>query len=206
MEIALGGLELSTVRVEQRHVQFDLTLAMAEVNGALVGTWKYSAALFEPEVMDRLAEHFCTLLEGVASHPHRTLRQLPLLSEEERAVLTQPTQRWPAQPEPTVLHRRFEGSAKRSPGAVAVSLGAAQWSYRELDERSNRLARHLGAAGRGPGRPRGPVGRAFAGVCCRRTGHPQGGGGLRPHGPGLPGRSREVHAGRQRGPRADRRR
>ncbi|EHR52765.1 amino acid adenylation enzyme/thioester reductase family protein [Saccharomonospora marina XMU15] len=42
-----------------------------------------------------------------------------------------------------VVHRRFTRQAERTPDAVAVVSGDARLTYRELDERSNRLANHL---------------------------------------------------------------
>ncbi|WP_459974997.1 non-ribosomal peptide synthetase, partial [Mycobacterium sp. MUNTM1] len=45
----------------------------------------------------------------------------------------------------------FGGQVGRSPGAVAVSCGGRSWSYREVDEAANRLARVLVGCGAGPG-------------------------------------------------------
>jgi amino acid adenylation domain-containing protein len=45
----------------------------------------------------------------------------------------------------------FEGQVRRSPDAVAVAGRHGQMTYRELDERSNSLARHLGGLGVGLG-------------------------------------------------------
>jgi non-ribosomal peptide synthetase component F len=41
------------------------------------------------------------------------------------------------------IHRVFEGQARKTPDAVAVSFGGERLTYRELDERANQLARHL---------------------------------------------------------------
>ena len=45
----------------------------------------------------------------------------------------------------------FAGQVARVPEAVAISCGSRSWSYRELDEASNRLAHLLVAHGVGPG-------------------------------------------------------
>nr|BFE50788.1 hypothetical protein GCM10017745_42150 [Saccharothrix mutabilis subsp. capreolus] len=52
----------------------------------------------------------------------------------------------------TVLPELFAAQAARTPDAVAVESGGVSWTYAELDERSNRLARHLVGLGIGPER------------------------------------------------------
>ncbi len=59
------------------------------------------------------------------------------------------------------LHRLFAGQAGRTPEAVAVEIEGGSLTYRELDRRSDRLARRLGALGVGPDTP--------VGVCAERS-------------------------------------
>ena len=54
-----------------------------------------------------------------------------------------------------LLHRRFEAQAAARPGETALACAGERLSYRELDLRANRLARHLRAAGVRPGVPVG---------------------------------------------------
>lgn len=49
-----------------------------------------------------------------------------------------------------LLHEIFEATADRLPDKIAVETPSAALTYRQLDERANRLARHLRAAGIGP--------------------------------------------------------
>ncbi|MES4908666.1 MULTISPECIES: AMP-binding protein [unclassified Streptomyces] len=51
------------------------------------------------------------------------------------------------------VHQLYEDHARRTPDAVAVISGSQQLTYRELDERANRLARHLRDAGLPRGGP-----------------------------------------------------
>jgi non-ribosomal peptide synthetase component F len=48
-----------------------------------------------------------------------------------------------------LLHELFERSADRAPGAMAVVCGESRLTYRELDEKANRLARLLRRRGAG---------------------------------------------------------
>ncbi|MEU4205499.1 amino acid adenylation domain-containing protein [Streptomyces sp. NPDC045470] len=54
-------------------------------------------------------------------------------------------------PDRTTLHAIFHAQAVRTPDAVAVSTDRASLTYRELDERTDRLAHHLVARGVVPG-------------------------------------------------------
>ncbi len=74
------------------------------------------------------------------------------MTPEERALILGP---WSG-PQPDLslirdelLHDFFEASADRAPEAAAVVCGGARVSYRELEERSNRLAHALRARGVG---------------------------------------------------------
>ncbi|HEU0053270.1 MAG TPA: amino acid adenylation domain-containing protein, partial [Longimicrobium sp.] len=54
----------------------------------------------------------------------------------------------------------FEAQARRTPDATALVFGGESLTYRELNERANRLARHLGRLGAGP--------EARVGICLER--------------------------------------
>ena len=84
-----------------------------------------------------------------------------MLTARERRQLTTdwnatdvPCEQWPA------VHRLFEAQVRATPDAVAVA-GDETLSYAALNERANRLARHL--AGRGLGAER------LVGVCLERS-------------------------------------
>ena len=66
-----------------------------------------------------------------------------------------------ALPAGLVAHELFAASARRFPEAVAVACGGRRLLYRELDERSERLARRLAALGVGA--------EVLVGLCLERT-------------------------------------
>ena len=84
----------------------------------------------------------------------RTLLSFDLLDDDEheqlhewgnRAALTEP------RPDPVAIPALFAAQVVRAPGALALVCGDRSWTYRELDEASNRLAHALAAEGAGPG-------------------------------------------------------
>ena len=62
---------------------------------------------------------------------------------------------------PVCAHELFERQAARTPDAVAAVFGDRQVSYRELNERANKVAHHLRGRGVGPD--------VLVGVCLNRS-------------------------------------
>ena len=113
--------------------------------------WIFDAARLGANALARLQGHCATLLAAALAAPSRPLGQLPLLDDAQREqVLVQ----WNATGAPwrgdACVHRLIAEQAARTPDAPAVTCEAQTLSYRELDQRSNQLARHLATLGVGP--------------------------------------------------------
>jgi len=144
----VSGLRMSGVEAENHTSKFDLTLAMTEGREGLSATIQYSTELFDAGTIERLAGHLQALYEAAAADPGRRLSKLPILGEEERRrLLVEFNDTRAEYPRGLCLHRLFEEQAGRTPDAVAVVEGSRRLTYRELDERADRLAGHLRGRG-----------------------------------------------------------
>ena len=114
----------------------------------------YDAGLFDGAAMDTMLVHFRTLLEGFAANPHRAVGEFPMLTGPERTMIVVDWNRTEADyPRGKTIHALFEEQVARTPEGTAVALGERRLTYRELNERANKLARYLGKRGVGPGTP-----------------------------------------------------
>ena len=119
-------------------------------------------SIFDAPSISRMLGHLVTLLEGMAADPEQPLSRLPLLTEiERRQLLYDWNQTARAYPHEKTVHGLFEEQAERSPDAEAVVFGQQRLSYRELNERANRLARFLMRRGVGP--------EVLVGLCVERS-------------------------------------
>ena len=157
LRVELEEIDLGTSR-------FDLMLTMRPAGeDSLSCQFEYSRDLFEPSTIERLVGHFQVLLAGIAGDPQTPIGRLPLLTEAERTLILD---RWsgdasaPPLPEQCVT-QMIESQAQRTPQADAVVCGSVRLSYAQLNQRANRLARHLGRLGVGPDQ--------LVAICLRRT-------------------------------------
>jgi amino acid adenylation domain-containing protein len=149
-ELELAGLEVNSVVVENPSSQFDLTLTVAESAGQLRCAMQYSTALFAEAGISRMLAHYEELLRSVVREPQQRVSRLSLLSGGERQQLLREWNETAVEYEAGVtLSQLFERQVKRDGAAVAVVSGEREVTYGELDERANRVARHLRELGVG---------------------------------------------------------
>ncbi len=149
--LALGGLP----------AQFDLTLMMAELPEGLAATLHYNSALFDGATAARMLRHLEALLQGILADPEQPIGRIALLLPEEEKLLRAWNQTAAAYAQDRTLAQLFEQQAARTPEAIAAAGCGGALSYRQLDERANRLAQHLRSLGVAPG--------VFAAVALERS-------------------------------------
>ncbi|MEU6589843.1 non-ribosomal peptide synthase/polyketide synthase [Streptomyces sp. NPDC046881] len=121
----------------------------------------YDPAAFDATTVRALGESLRALLTGMAADPDRRLAELPLLDPAAGRALVDRFGGRQAEAPYDTLPEAFRRQAGSTPDAPAVRHGDTRLTYRELDARSNRLARLLIAAGAGPER--------FVALCLPRT-------------------------------------
>ncbi|WP_366293179.1 non-ribosomal peptide synthase/polyketide synthase [Paenibacillus sp. AN1007] len=147
-QIVIDGLEQSFYPLENRTSKFELLLDISELDGQLECRLEYATALFKQETAERFAVHYDKLLETIAAAPEGDIASLQMLTEEEIHELICGFNDSEADyPRQQTIHGLFEEQAERYPNNVAAVMNDHQLTYRELNERSNRLARKLRETG-----------------------------------------------------------
>ncbi|MFD7054933.1 amino acid adenylation domain-containing protein [Streptomyces mirabilis] len=110
-------------------------------------TLGYQDHAFDARTAHRLAQRLARILQHIAADPGTPVGRVDVVEPAERErLLTEFNDCATHVPEATVPEL-FERQAARRPDAVAVVLGDTMLTYRELDERADRLARVLVARG-----------------------------------------------------------
>lgn len=146
--IGLHGLVVEPLVAQTRTSKLDLTLFMTDGGDGIWLEAEYNTDLFDDQRIRRMFGHYRTLLDAVAADPGQRLAKLPLLTDAERRQLLIDWNRTAIPyPKDRCLHELFEAQVARVPAAVAVVFRGMQLTYRQLDQRANRLANHLRTLG-----------------------------------------------------------
>ncbi|MGO2452252.1 amino acid adenylation domain-containing protein [Pseudomonas taetrolens] len=158
----LAGLTVESLELPGRTTQFDLQLDTHEEGQQLMASLTYATDLFDAERIDTLAQHWRNLLAGIVANPECAIGELPMLAAAHvESTLHGLNATQHTYPGPECVHLHIEAQALATPQACALVFGEQQLSYRELNQRANRLAQHLRARGVGP--------EVRVGVACERS-------------------------------------
>ncbi|PYC86947.1 non-ribosomal peptide synthetase, partial [Streptomyces tateyamensis] len=160
--IELPGITATALETAGERAKFDLAFGFSDQGGQGLGcSLEFSADLFDPASAEALVRRFQLLLDALTDQPDQPIGTAALLDAAELAVVDRPVPGLPAHEwDGLTLHRIFEQRAALTPDAVAVSFGAQELTYRQLNERANQLAHRLRALGVGP--------ESLVGVCLDR--------------------------------------
>ncbi|HEU4882390.1 MAG TPA: amino acid adenylation domain-containing protein, partial [Longimicrobium sp.] len=166
-----GGVELPGLRMggvgsagaaSKVAAKFDLSLALWEAGGRIVGSMVYATALFERATIERHLVYLRRALEAFAADDRQAVDTLPLLPESERRLVLEEWNRTePELPRDTCVHELFQAQVRRTPHAAALSWRGERLTYAELAARGNRIANALRRRGVGP--------EMRVGICLPRT-------------------------------------
>lgn len=159
---APSGLSFEPMFDIHQEGEFDVTLEVVETAAVHKLFFKYNPDLFDEATIRRMAGHFRTLAESIIADPQKAVSRLQLLTDvEQHQILTEWNDTRADFPRDKCIHQLFEAQVAKTPDAVAVVCEDRRLTYRELNARSNQLARHLRSLGIGPD--------VLVGICVERS-------------------------------------
>ncbi|KAF9556313.1 hypothetical protein EC968_008316 [Mortierella alpina] len=150
--LQLKNVQTATVDIDHNVLKFDLELELNEQNGEVIGSLKYSTALFDRVTMDRHVGYLEAMLRWMTEDLEQSVTEAQILGSHERELQVETWNRT-EQPYPDniCIHHLFERQAMLTSDAIAVLHGDRALTYRELNSRANGLALLLFSSGVRPG-------------------------------------------------------
>ena len=146
---SLDGLEISPAEIAPGSTaKFDLTLSAAVYEQELWLNFEYNSDLFDEASIERLAGAYEQLLRAVLAEPERDVLSLPLTGDAknlQRVAELNATET--VLPPFADIDAMITAQMMRTPLAVAIADESQQWTYAELQARSEAIAKALQIAG-----------------------------------------------------------
>lgn len=139
-----GDIMVSPGTIETGTAKFDLSLQAYESGDYIKCMLEYRCSLFEPDTIKRMSMHLSNILEQIADNPEIALKDIELITDsEKKTVLYEFNMNDMDYPKDKTVHELFEANAELYPDRGAVVYKDKKYTYRELNERANMLARCL---------------------------------------------------------------
>lgn len=160
--LELAGLQLERLPLHQGTSAFDMSWFATNVPEGMHIRVEYNVSLFDPATVGRAIGHLQNLLEAIVENPDQHIGEIKLLAVEERRQVEKasngPRIDYPRE---RSLHQFIEEQVERTPDAAALVFQSVTLSYREINNRANRLANRLRSMGVGPD--------MLVGICVERS-------------------------------------
>ncbi|MWC31379.1 non-ribosomal peptide synthetase, partial [Paenibacillus sp. MMS18-CY102] len=155
-ELSIGDLKCIPYPLEHHVAKFDLTFNLVEEAEGIVCSIEYASSLYKRETVERMAQHFKQLIDVIVKDPQTKLSAIEMITPDEKTQILEVFNDTATDyPRDKTIHQLFEEQVERTPEQVAVVYEGSQLTYRELNEKANRLARTLRAEGIQPDQPIG---------------------------------------------------
>ncbi|WP_158973390.1 AMP-binding protein, partial [Streptomyces griseus] len=157
-DLVMPGLDVEVAPVATQVAKFDLSFNFAEVftgegePAGIRGGIEFATDLFGRSTIERMAGWLARFLEHVLAHPEQPVSRARILDDAELGQVLQGWDDTGRESPGGTLPELFEEQVARTPDATALVFDGVELSYRELNERANRLARLLVERGAGPER------------------------------------------------------
>ncbi len=124
--------------------KFDMAISFEEMEDTLMLTLTFRTDVYENEMVEKLLYHYKNLVAEVAKHPKKAIATLNYLSErEQQKFISEYNQTDVSYGENETLVELFQAQSVQSPNAIALNAGDTTYTYKEVDELSDRMAMYL---------------------------------------------------------------
>lgn len=136
-----SALTLKPYSIKQQQSKFDIALEVYERQNTLELRFDYCTKLFDKSTIERLAMHYVNVLQEVTVCPDIIIKEIEIMSEEERKEILSTYNHRTVFPEDKTVVTLFEDAVRLNPHKIAVQYGSVELTYEQLNKQANQLAR-----------------------------------------------------------------
>ncbi|MEO1627192.1 MAG: amino acid adenylation domain-containing protein, partial [Bacteroidota bacterium] len=141
----MNGLSIRSLGQDNvRHSKFDISFIFEPCGNDVVLHLEYNTDLYDEPMARHLVQHLQQLLDSILADKQASLTSLDYIDSAEKHKLLHEFNATDVD-FPSFLHlsELFAQQVEKTPDAIALIFEGQEWTYRQLDDASNRLAHFL---------------------------------------------------------------
>ncbi|HVO75198.1 MAG TPA: amino acid adenylation domain-containing protein, partial [Ignavibacteriaceae bacterium] len=144
LKLDFNGIELTGLEFNLTKSMFDLSFLFTEDEGKISYAIEFNTSLFKRERIQRMSEHFETLIKSIIKEPKKKIKNLEIIpaGEKEKLLFGFNETNHPHGAENNVLDL-FSYRAEVNKNNIALVHGEREITYDEMGKLSNRIANHI---------------------------------------------------------------
>lgn len=143
-EIKINSLNILPFEHERKVSLFDIRLEAIEEEESIKCNLEYCKKLYSRESMERFSKYYVNILKSIVANKDIKICDIDITDEiEKQQVITEFNRTTADYPKDKTLHEIFEEQVRKTPDSIAVMFEEKKLTYREVDEKANKLANYL---------------------------------------------------------------
>ncbi|SHJ71338.1 non-ribosomal peptide synthetase [Aquimarina spongiae] len=142
--LKLENLDISPFSYEHNIARFDQTLMAIEEEDTITLSFGYAASLFKEETIQRFVQYYKRIVAEIVQNQEKQIKDFDILPDtEKKELLVTFNQSFETFSETKNILESFQEQVRKYPDNVAVVCNKEQLTYKQLDQKTNQLARFL---------------------------------------------------------------
>lgn len=141
--VKIPGVEVSLGEEIVWGNKFDISLYARDSDDSLRLVLLYNTRRFSSRRADEMLGQYCLLLDQVVSNPQSIVSGFSLITEASRQFISVSDDSLESDYSLQPPFSLFENSTNQNPDNIAIVDAETAWSYRDLNDYTNRIAHHL---------------------------------------------------------------
>jgi amino acid adenylation domain-containing protein len=126
------------------HLNLNMIFSFSRTGEYIEGRVEYNTSLYHETTIKRIIDHYIHILRVVLANVDLKISRLEILSkEEQKQLLYDFNNTKTGYPKNKVIHELFREQAEKTPARIALECEDRRLTYRQLDEKTDRLAAGL---------------------------------------------------------------
>jgi len=135
---------MKPIDFEYKIAKFDITISIEEVNDEYLIKWEYCTDLFSEKTIERMGKHFIELILNIIDNPMEVVSRINMITDSECDYIMNNFNNTNTDfPEESTIIELFEEQVLKDSEAIAVVADNQRLTYKELNEKSEKLAAKL---------------------------------------------------------------